>query len=47
MVVDVSSTAYINRPYEYGPDQTKDFEADEAWDIVTDHIGGIADGLGL
>ncbi len=39
-------TAYINRPYEYGADQTKDFEADCDWDIVTDHIGGIADALG-
>jgi len=40
-------TAYINRPYEYGADQTKDFEATGDWDIVTDHIGGIADALGL
>lgn len=40
-------TAYINRPYEYGADQSKDFGADEDWDIVTDHIGGIADALGL
>ncbi len=40
-------TAYINRPYEYGPDQSKDFAAEEDWDIVTDHIGGIADALGL
>ncbi len=40
-------TAYINRPYEYGPDQSKDFAADADWDIVTDHIGGIADALGL
>ena len=39
-------TAYINRPYEYGSDQTKDFAADEAWDIVTDHVGGIAEALG-
>ncbi len=39
-------TAYINRPYEYGPDQTKDFEATSDWDIITDHIGGIADALG-
>jgi 2-haloacid dehalogenase len=39
-------TAYINRPYEYGADQTKDFEATSDWDIVTDHIGGIADALG-
>ena len=40
-------TAYINRPYEYGADQNRDFGPDEEWDIVTDHIGGIADGLGL
>lgn len=40
-------TAYINRPYEYGADQTKDFGAEEDWDIVTDHIGGIADALGV
>lgn len=39
-------TAYINRPTEYGADQTKDFEATSDWDIVTDHIGGIADALG-
>ena len=39
-------TAYINRPYEYGPDQKADFEATGDWDIVTDHIGGIADALG-
>ena len=40
------ATAYINRPYEYGPDQKADFEATGEWDIVTDHIGGIADALG-
>jgi 2-haloacid dehalogenase len=40
-------TAYVNRPYEYGADQVKDFEADSDWDIVTDHIGGIADALGV
>lgn len=39
-------TAYINRPYEYGPDQKVDFEATGDWDIITDHIGGIADALG-
>ena len=39
-------TAYINRPYEYGPDQKVDFDATGNWDIVTDHIGGIADALG-
>jgi len=40
-------TGYINRPYEYGADQSKDFEATSDWDIVTDHIGGIADALGV
>ncbi|MGR3717528.1 MAG: HAD-IA family hydrolase, partial [Thermohalobaculum sp.] len=40
-------TGYINRPYEYGADQNKDFQADSDWDIVTDHIGGIADALGV
>lgn len=40
-------TAYINRPYEYGADQKKDFGAEEDWDIVTDHIEGIADALGI
>ncbi len=40
-------TAYINRPYEYGADQTRDFEATSDWDIVTDHIGGIAEALGV
>ena len=40
-------TAYINRPYEYGAGQTKDFEATSDWDIVTDQIGGIADALGV
>ena len=40
-------TAYINRPTEYGADQTRDFEATSNWDIVTDQIGGIADALGV
>ena len=40
-------TAYINRPYEYGPDQKKDFEATGPWDVVTDSIEGLADALGV
>ena len=40
------ATAYINRPDEYGPDQIKDFGATDEWDIITDHVGGIADHLG-
>ena len=39
-------TAYINRPTEYGADQSKDFEAASDWDIITDHVGGIADVMG-
>ena len=39
-------TAYVNRPYEYGPGQSKDFEATENWDIITDNIIGIADAMG-
>lgn len=40
-------TAYVNRPYEYGADQKKDFEAESDWDIITDGIDGIADALGV
>lgn len=39
-------TAYINRPTEYGPDQNRDTEATGEWDIITDHIEGIAEVLG-
>jgi len=39
-------TAYINRPTEYGVDQTKDFEAESDWDIIADSTEGVADALG-
>ena len=39
-------TAYINRPTEYGDEQSRDHGATGEWDIVTDHVGGIADALG-
>lgn len=39
-------TGYINRPYEYGPDQKRDFEATSDWDVVTDTAEGLADALG-
>jgi len=39
-------TAYVNRPYEYGPGQSKDIEATEDWEIITDNIIGIADAMG-
>jgi 2-haloacid dehalogenase len=39
-------TAYINRPTEYGVDQSKDFEATSDWDIITDSAEGVADAMG-
>jgi 2-haloacid dehalogenase len=38
-------TAYINRPTEYGIDQTKDFEATSDWDIIADSVEGVADAM--
>ena len=40
-------TAYINRPYEYGVDQTVDFNATEDWDIITDTAVGVAEALDI
>ncbi len=39
-------TAYINRPTEYGVDQSVDFEATSDWDIITDSVEGVADAMG-
>ncbi|WP_316164784.1 MULTISPECIES: haloacid dehalogenase type II [unclassified Bradyrhizobium] len=39
-------TAFVARPTEYGPLQSRDFEATGAWDIVADDFNGIADRLG-
>lgn len=39
-------TAYINRPYEYGVGQSKDFEAEENWDVIADGIDAVAGKLG-
>ena len=39
-------TAFVARPTEYGPHQSRDFKADGAWDIVTDSFTGLADKLG-
>jgi 2-haloacid dehalogenase len=38
-------TAFVPRPAEYGPHQTKDFRADRAWNIVTDSFTGLADAM--
>jgi 2-haloacid dehalogenase len=40
------ATAFVARPTEYGPLQTRDFEATGPWDIVASDFGGIADRLG-
>jgi len=39
-------TGYINRPYEYGVDQVKDFDADSDWDIIADSVEDMANKLG-
>lgn len=39
-------TAYINRPTEYGVDQSCDFEATSDWDIIADSAEGVAEALG-
>lgn len=39
-------TAFVARPTEYGPLQSRDFEATGAWDIVAADFGGIAGRLG-
>jgi 2-haloacid dehalogenase len=39
-------TAFIARPTEYGPHQSRDFTAEEAWDHVADSLDELADKLG-
>ena len=39
-------TAFILRPDEYGPSQTKDLKAEEAWDQVVGGMEELADKLG-
>ncbi len=39
-------TAFIARPMEFGPGQTKDLTATAPWDVVTDSFGGLADAMG-
>ncbi|MCL4764718.1 MAG: haloacid dehalogenase type II [Hyphomicrobiaceae bacterium] len=40
------ATAFVARPTEYGPRQTKDFRAERDWDVVTGSFLGLADALG-
>lgn len=39
-------TAFVARPTEYGPNQTRDFKADQDWDRVVDGMDELADSLG-
>ena len=39
-------TAFVARPGEYGPHQSKDFEADQAWTLVARDFNELADRLG-
>ncbi len=40
------ATAFVPRPAEYGPGQTKDLTPAEAWDLVAPDFGALADALG-
>ncbi len=35
-------TAFVARPTEYGPRQSKDFKAESDWDFVAEHFGELA-----
>ncbi len=39
-------TAYVNRPTEYGPNQSKDLRAEHDFDVIVDSFVGLADALG-
>lgn len=39
-------TAFFPRPTEYGPNQTRDYKADAAWDIIATDIEDLATQLG-
>ncbi len=39
-------TAFVVRPTEYGPTQTKDLKANSDWDVITSSFNGVADALG-
>ncbi len=39
-------TAFVPRPTEYGPEQTKDFEAEHPFDVVAEDFLDLADQLG-
>jgi 2-haloacid dehalogenase len=40
------ATAFVARPSEYGPHQSRDSKADRAWDVVTDSFTSLAKAMG-
>ena len=40
------ATAFVARPTEYGPHQSRDFKADRDWDVVTDSFTALAKAMG-
>ncbi len=40
-------TAFVVRPREHGPGQTRDTMATEPWDVITDSFPGVADAMGV
>jgi 2-haloacid dehalogenase len=40
------ATAFVPRPTEHGPSQTKDLAPEQAWDVITKDFGELADKLG-
>jgi 2-haloacid dehalogenase len=39
-------TAFVARPTEYGPHQSRDFKAEHEWDLVAKDFGELAEKLG-
>jgi 2-haloacid dehalogenase len=40
------ATAFVARPTEHGPHQSRDFKADRDWDVVTDSFTALAKAMG-
>ena len=40
------ATAFFPRPTEYGPRQSRDYAADQPWDVVADNISDLATRMG-
>ena len=39
-------TAFVLRPLEHGPGQSRDTSAERDWDVITDSFSGVADAMG-